>query len=348
MFPKIKTYCLNWHLDFSTSLQYLCGEPLKPYLEIIPIGWNEDTVLEPMDILNDRSEPVIFFQLPPPPNILEIPGIRLIWVPMWDQAHGYSQEWWNNLPKSLRIVAFSKKILERARAAELPTLSLLYFMNPNDILPSPWNSQRVLFYWNRTGLINLEFLRRFCLALNIDLCFFRDQIDPIIEPSAAFQVPNRLGKTEIRCFKQTHFQTRNDHLRILRQANVFIAPRAREGVGLSLLEAMAQGCAVFSYDAPAMNEYINHLQNGYLLPPYYPSVTNHKGMKLHRLVRRFSPLRFFKRSLFERPITQFQNWKEISRIDLEGLGKAARQGHFEGHVEWQKSIPEYGRFILDW
>lgn len=317
-------------------------------MEILPTGWDGEEFLDESEVLEDNSKPVIFIQIPPPTNILTDPRARLIWIPMWDHAHAYSQEWWNSLPKNLRIVAFSKQVLKRARAAGLSSLFLQFFYNPDNYKPVCWKGERVLMYWNRTGLLGPRFLSRFCAALAIDRLLFIDLIDPLIPAKAAYKLPAQLGNTEVQCLNHHAFLPRQEFLRIVGQANVFIAPRAREGIGLTLLEAMARGCAVFGFDAPTMNEYIQHRENGYLMPAYQPSWKHWITVTSEHLAWRLPPLRLFQRMHFERPLTHFQNWDEIRQLDLQKLGETAFRMHRAGYVEWLDKIPEYARFILDW
>ncbi len=65
---------------------------------------------------------------------------------------------------------------------------------------------------------------------------------------------------------------REEHLRLLADCNVFLAPRRLEGIGLSILEAMAMGLAVIAPDRPTMNEYIEHGVTGYLYDPKRPQM----------------------------------------------------------------------------
>ena len=82
-----------------------------------------------------------------------------------------------------------------------------------------------------------------------------------------------LDKTRVRklAFATDWVDARQDYLKYLNQANIFIAPRAAEGVGLSFVEALARGCAVFAYDAPTMNEYITHKADGFLFKERNPA-----------------------------------------------------------------------------
>jgi len=344
----ITGYCLEWQtITHGGSAHDLIVEPLMQYVDVQLKGW--DGVSWPGDAGNVQHSgfPIIFSHLPPPPELLENSRARLVWLPMWDHARGYSQEWWDALPKSLRVVAFSNAVAQKARAAGLPTLRLRYFENPGTFEPARWNNDRVLMYWNRTGMIGPRFVKKLCAALKIDKMLFRAQIDRRIPEQAAYRLPARLGRTIVE--ELPGLMLRAEYLRVLEQANVFIAPRLYEGVGMTFLEALAQGCAVFGFDAPTMNEYITHGEDGYLLQPFLPSMKNKFLPKINRFMKpRLLRLGIGESSSFEHPVTEYQDWCAIGALDLEKLGRTARQRHQIGFVEWQKSIPEYARFVLEW
>jgi len=67
------------------------------------------------------------------------------------------------------------------------------------------------------------------------------------------------------------FFNRNEYEKILCSKQIYIAPRIKEGIGLSFL-SMAAGRVVVAPNFPTMNEYIIHTENGYLYDPYLRSL----------------------------------------------------------------------------
>ncbi len=267
---------------------------------------------------------------------------------MWDQARRYDLAWWQNLPKNLRVVAFSREISARARAVGLHTLDLRFFKSPDEFIPARWGRDRVLYYWNRTGLVGKNFISRFCQSLDVELLIYRRQIDPLIPAGFDYPLPNRLGKTRVQEITGNKFLPKNDYMEIVNQANIFIAPRISEGVGLSFIEELARGCAVFAYDAPTMNEYIVHKSNGYLFQKYANTRLNQLRERMNRRTNRYL-IHVGKAQLgVEHPVTDWQDWNEINNLDLQRMGEQARQQQAEGFREWAASIPKYASFILDW
>jgi len=341
---RIKAYCLRWNLDHSLALRRTFAEPLRPYMCIDLTPWEEEEQSVLSETSRKAGHPVVFCQVVPPLELVAQADVHAVWIPMWDQAWAYPQAWWDRLPKSLRIIAFSQAVADRSEKAGLQTLSLRYYMDPNRIPHVSWPSARVLMYWNRTGLIGPKFLERLCSELEVDTLLFRSQIDPLMPREAAYSLPSRLGRTTVQ--EAPDPMDADQYLGLLAQASVFIAPRKREGVGLTFLEAMASGCAVLACDGPTMNEYIRHRHNGFL----FRARAHHRSRRdLHHAFQYWlSRFGLGRPPGFRFALSEDQAWDEIRALDLPALGRAARHDHEEGYREWQRRIPEYARFMLDW
>lgn len=326
---EISAFCLDWHVSKSGAFIDMLVEPLMPYADIRLKAWDGKNL--PKSALNESL--VIFCMLPPSAEFLKKFRGKIVWLPMWDQAQGYDQDWWNKLPENLHVVAFSDPINEKATKAGLPTINLRYFKNPNLFKPPNWNSTVVL-YWNRTGLVGPEFLENFCRSVIAKKLLFLGDIDPRIDKEKFYELPSELGSTKV---ESLSLSSRDEYLGAAEKANIFIAPRASEGVGMSFLEAMARGSAVVAYDAPTMNEYIHDGHNGLLLRNQSLGWFD----KLTRSKRPDSP----SGDIYY--LSNNQDWGKISRIDFKAMGSAARNDHIKGFRTWQKMIPEYAQFVLE-
>jgi glycosyltransferase involved in cell wall biosynthesis len=342
MAPTLSLFCLEWHLRTSPAQQKTLILPLAGRVKFRPIPWDGET-FPSLSARQIRQAPLVFYSLPPPQQLLEDPQARLVWIPMWDEARGYPPAWWQSLPKNLRVVAFSNTVRISAQAAGLQTLFLKYFEDANPYPEPAFGPERVLLYWNRTSLVGPAFLNKFCSALRIDRLLFRANSDPGIRAPQKYSLPARLGKTEVEVFAGDAMLSPAEYHRLLCRANIFLAPRSSEGVGLSFLDAMARGCAVFGFNAATMNEYILQRINGYLLPEFFPSTPSFLRQRIDRKV---SDL--LSRGGKAHTISPWQDWDEISRVDLPALGAAARQDQRIGFESWRRSIPEYARFLTDW
>lgn len=343
MSKALPVFCQEWHVTTSGAFRNLLFEPLEPHARLNLRPWDRTA-----NSLGDlptlaAAGPAIFCQAPPPRELAELPGARVAWVPMWDEVRTYHETVWAALPRTVRIVAFSRAVANLTTAMGFPTLALQYFVDPKRVEPASWSDGPVLYYWNRTGLFGPSFLARLCRSLGATRLLFRGQLDPRVSPNASYRLPSRLGGAAVTEVPAT--LPRDEYLRLVSSANVFLAPRACEGVGLMLLEALAWGQAAFACDVPAMNEYITHGEDGVLLrlaPPSNGARRSHK--RLGWLGAR-KPVERPNADLV--PATR-QDWKTIAALDLQALGRQARQRHEVGFKTWNARIPELARFLLEW
>lgn len=348
MSTSIPVYGLDWHRKQSPAQNELMIDPLLPYIRFKRFDW--DGVKLDLSEERIKKSPIVFFFFPPPENLMADINARLIWIPMWDETLGRGLEWWHNLPKNLRVVAFSDHVRKKAQSAGLTTLPLKFFKDPANLEPVDFEYSKVLFYWNRIGMVGPEFLRRFCEVLQIDQLLFRKQIDPRIPAQLEYSLPKRMGKTIVKDVPGIELLSHREYLKLLNQANIVIAPRLSEGVGLTFIEALTRGCAVFAYNAPTMNEYIHHKHNGYLISDYNCTPNNFIRQQKSKLGQWLRRRKIYPGKTQEPvyPVKPWQNWRDIGLLDLRMLGASARRSQADGFSSWQNSIPQYASFILDW
>ena len=346
----IPVFGLTWHIHQSPALYELLISPLSPYMQFKQLGWDGESELPGFESATLRNNPILFFQLPPPESIYNDSDLRLVWIPMWDQARGYNLEWWGRLPKKMRVVSFSNEISLRARAVGLKTLDVRYFISPAECGLADWDKPRTLLYWNRTGMVGQAFLHKLCNALDVEVLLFRQRIDPRVLSWCSYVLPEKLGNTVVKELRLAPegVDAHRHYLQHLDQANIFVAPRLSEGVGLSFVEALARGCAVFAHDAPTMNEYITHKKNGFLLHHHHRSVFNSMRNQITKKAHRIARYLGYESLFFDYPVTARQNWSEIKKLDLQALGIQARQEQHEGYSLWKNILQQYASFILDW
>jgi len=141
--PHLFAYCLDWHINQSRAFYDLLVDPLQSFADVELVEWDGRSG-DPLGNWTKRvaAEPTIFCQRPPSPELFDIPGARLVWIPMWDNvAQNWSSDpWWGSLPKNLRVVAFSDWVARKSEAAGLPTLRLRYYENPAEFDIVKWEN----------------------------------------------------------------------------------------------------------------------------------------------------------------------------------------------------------------
>lgn len=83
-----------------------------------------------------------------------------------------------------------------------------------------------------------------------------------LDPQQSFIVPEKqyARKTEY----SDWYEHKEDMMNDIAGCAFYVAPREKEGIGMSFLEAMAMGRAVIAPNQATMNEYIKDGENGYL------------------------------------------------------------------------------------
>lgn len=333
---QINAYCLGWHVTKSDAFRDILVDPLSPFANIRLTVWGGKQL--PNKASKTQDKPIIFCMLPPPADILHNPYLKIVWIPMWDQAQSYDEKWWGSLPKNVYVVAFSDVIYQKSVRAGLKTLKLKYYKNPNDFRPVSWKNGNIVFYWNRTGLIDQDFLEKLCTAVDAKKLLFRSQVDPRIDKKFYYKLPRKLNETEV---VNVMADSREDYLKMIEPANIFISPRAREGAGMTFLEAMARGCAVIANNEPTMNEYIIQNKNSLLL--------DYSGdERISKIIRHIGRSKAKAKAPIHQLSHESQNWHKLAKINFRKLGDNARQDSQKGYDEWIESIPGYAEFVLNW
>ncbi|OGV44742.1 MAG: hypothetical protein A2X46_16520 [Lentisphaerae bacterium GWF2_57_35] len=341
----VTAYALPWHLKESSAFHEILVQPLTNYghvaLQALPDGQ--------IPAASGSDEAVVFCQVVPPWQDAEWRKRKVVWIPMWDHISAWPDARWSELPKTWRIAAFSEPVFDRARRAGLPVLRLQYFKDISGLPESSWQDGISVMYWNRVGMVRPNFLRRLCEVLNAKNLYFRDEVDPGYGKARYFDLPSQLGSTRVQRFPYT--ANRQQYEEQWSCINVLVAPRPLEGMGLLTVEALARGCAVLAFNAPTMNEYIQHGQNGYLLDSLRArwagmSTTCFNRWWLDKCVPREKSRRRKALQGSLGLLTVVQDWQALRRLDLKQMGACARVSHGMGYQRWQQSIPLYADFVL--
>jgi len=164
---------------------------------------------------------------------------------------------------NLKVICFSRTLHQTIQRYGITSFHAQYFPEPSEQVVN-YGKPRV-FFWQRINEINWPLVKQLLAGNEVEQVVLRDDPDPthiFVEPE-----PNEVGIEIVRNLTVAAGTPQEDYLRLLSSCNVFIAPRLREGIGLSFLEAMARGMCVVGADLPTMNEYIFNGENGLLFDP---------------------------------------------------------------------------------
>lgn len=208
----------------------------------------------------DRADVVIMWEAVLGRRFFAIPGKPCIYVPMYDGEWG-SRALWKRIARSgCRVVSFSDKISTLAKCGGVPDndiLELRYAYNPADF-PDSAGDPDIVALWER-GFFSFSDLKKLFPPKFFKkvILFRRPQPDLVYESIS--ESDRREYNVEI---NDAPFLPKADYVRLLREPGVYVAPRPKEGIGMSFLEQLAMGKCVIVHDDGTMNEYVKDGVNG--------------------------------------------------------------------------------------
>lgn len=193
-------------------------------------------------------------------------------VPMYDQSGRLPLSAWFRHRRA-KVLSFSSALHARVTAAGLHSLRVQYYQPLPEALPAMPSggagrlaSSGLAFLWQR----GQEVTWKTVLALLGPQRVSRIHIHATPLPSQTLDLPSEDEAQRLGISLSTWFETKEEYLRLVRDCDVYFAPRVLEGIGQSFVEALALGKCVVAPDRPTMNEYISHGVDGLLYDPANP------------------------------------------------------------------------------
>lgn len=228
---------------------------------------------------------------------------NVVFVPMYDAMVGGTRFYWRNKFSHAKCLSFSRRLHEEVTKRGALSAYFQYFPDPTHYPQVKDFSEVRPFFWYRSGVIDTSLVFDLCAGTKIKNMTLHNAPDPGKPPLAIAKFPPNIANFEV----STWFDSIEHYRAALVRNNVFFASRAREGIGMAFLEAMACGLCVVAPDFPTMNEYITSGSNGLLY------------------------------CLRDRSALDFTRAAEI--------GARARETVARGHAEWQDALPRLLDFI---
>jgi glycosyltransferase involved in cell wall biosynthesis len=246
---------------------------------------------------------IIVFQLHEAFDLLSGRHPNVTFVPMYDAMFWAGEFYWTSAFNKAKIACFSWTLRQEVMRHGAVHAGFQYYPDPAGYPLVDDFSTLHGFFWYRTLEITPAHVFRLCRGTQFERFTVHDAPDPGQAAEGGWTAPPNIGALDVTRWSAD----RNAYAASLRDANVFFAPRLLEGIGMSVLEAMASGMCVASPDTPTMNEYISNGTNGLLY-----------------VRERATPLDF---------------------ADARRIGARARESIARGHQRWLTSIPALLDFI---
>ena len=176
--------------------------------------------------------------------------------PMYDSASedGNPEQWFPY--RDFNIICFSRKLFKRVSRMGFAAQYIQYFPEPPPL--EEWGDPHSVFFWARQSNINCRLVEKLLQRVDVR----KIHVHKAMDPNEEFIEPDLDGN--IFYTFSTWFEDRQDMKKLIYESAFYIAPRSKEGIGLSFLEAMAAGRCVIAPNDSTMNEYIEHGKTGYL------------------------------------------------------------------------------------
>lgn len=234
-------------------------------------------------------------------------GYPTVVVPMYDGSANMPYEHWLAMAGA-SFVNFSRSLHERVSAVGARSFLARYYLKPHSERELPTFDELRAILWMRRPEDGLtpRFVEHIVGNDLVSLHVHNapDSGTPLILRGSKYST-QRLAITESQWRSDS-----NPYVAALGKANLFIAPRLSEGIGMAMLEAFSRGLLILANDDAVHNEYVSNWTNGILFS------------------RNSGP--------FHIPL---QTAKDIAYVGWKGAAL--------GYEEWQDIIPAMLRFIRE-
>lgn len=238
--------------------------------------------------LNNNYKAVIIFQMFPEKEDFEkIPNENIVYLPMYDHVEKWHFSQWY-LCKDLKIVSFSSHLHKTVKKWGLNSIYVQYFIEPKGFFPG---NEDEVFFWQRLTKVNIKTVKNLFKNLKLKL-----HIHKIADPGQEFIPPSKEDEEHFKITYSEWFNTKEELNDCIKNKAIYIAPRLTEGIGMSFLEALAQGKLIIANNEPTMNEYIQHRKTGYLCDFKHP-----KPIKIRNI-------REIQKNTYEYAKTGYEKW----------------------------------------
>lgn len=240
-------------------------------------------------------------------DLIRLRRMNVVWVPMFDEVDEHPPVFWTLVGAlGLKVICFSEALHARLSGRRIESVVVRYFPEPSPMSVA-YDGVRV-FLWQRCTEIAWPLVRNLISGAPIVEVVIKNDPDLgerfVPPPASDVELFNIRVVDDVKISEKTSTEA---YQRMLFRCNVFIAPRLREGIGLSVLEAMATGMCVIAHDAPTMNEYIKSGDTGYLWSGPNP--------------------------------------EPVDLMKFEEVGRRAQNNVREGHKHWLASLAALRKFI---
>ena len=204
------------------------------------------------------ADVIVYLEFLPSRFRIAEPGKRCVFVPMYDNEWGSRWQWRRIADSGMAVVSFCGRITEHARKCGVKNLLDVRFALPPS--PEPGNP-RVAVLWDR-GQVGIDQIRKLFAPGDLDKLLLVQRPEPgqVFPP-----VPEDFRKDYHVELHEGGFLPDEEYRALLSEPGVYVAPRFKEGIGMTFLEALAAGKFVIAHRDATMDEAVADGVNGRLV-----------------------------------------------------------------------------------
>ncbi len=264
MEKKRLAYVDYWSHQYTRSGDFL-REILSEEFEITDFWWKPNNKI-PLNEIN-KFEYIFFFHVMFPHQIMKkLEKKKIMWAPMYDALNFRNSFlksiFWKQISNlGIKVLEFSDKITESIGKEEIDSLRLNYFIKSNFSSSIDQQMKLNIFFWDRGRIKIDDWLHLFDQEDINQIVYF-----PKADPGTKIVNNDNLIKKKNYNINliDKKFLPKSEYLSLFEKCNVFIAPRKKEGIGITIVEAISKGMFVVGYNDSTMNEYISDKKVGFI------------------------------------------------------------------------------------
>ena len=270
MKDKVLFIGYEWNLKRTASSVFFV-DLLKQHFEVDIEFYTKENYKKILKKCTNEYFAIFFFQITPK-EIRKIKCKNVFLIPMYDDFHLTRNRVWMIL--KYKTICFSKKLESDIKTVKYAqTFHIQYFPKPIDLSSS---NKNLLFFWQRRDFTwsKLKQVLPSADKIKQELGIKKIIIHSVTDGFDEFEKPSEEDIRDYNIEITTWFKDKNEISNILKKTKYYVAPREKEGIGFSFIDAMQNECIVIAHNDSTMNEYIVHGENGYLIDFKKPTKIN--------------------------------------------------------------------------
>tara|TARA_A100001015_G_scaffold231373_1_gene261949 strand:+ start:4313 stop:5341 length:1029 start_codon:yes stop_codon:yes gene_type:complete len=197
-------------------------------------------------------------------NLISLQDKKIIWAPMYDSLSNFDKNIFQicALFPNIKILSFSDEIRKYCIKYNVKYENFTYMIKPT--YDNKKNKNFNIFFWYRGSTKIFDWIKAINF-LNYDNIYYFKLVDPKYTNENLSK--NFLKKHKIKIFQghKTFSQSKKKYISLLKKSSIFVAPRIKEGIGMSNIEAMSNSKYIIGFNENTLNQYLKKKEMGLLL-----------------------------------------------------------------------------------